>query len=182
MSSPYSRKIINNFMNAIFSFLIETAHASGNLGSSLGKLRDSGVTAGTSQIGDAGVVIGNIIGTALSFVGTIFLVLAVYGGYIWMTAQGAEDKVAKAQKIIQGAVIGLVIVVSAYAITFTVGARFSGSAPADQDFGGVCCEILLDDGTTRGEFVADEFACAEFEAAPGVTSAVITSDESVCLQ
>lgn len=58
-----------------------------------------------------------IIKTALQLIGIIFLVLIMYAGFLWMTAGGSEDNVTKAKKIISASVIGLAIVVSAYAIT-----------------------------------------------------------------
>jgi phage shock protein PspC (stress-responsive transcriptional regulator) len=61
--------------------------------------------------------VGRIIKIALSFVGTIFFALAVYAGFLWMTAQGNEDKVEKATKIIRTAVVGMIIVLAAYSIT-----------------------------------------------------------------
>lgn len=68
-------------------------------------------------------VIGSIIGYALSFIGVIFMVLVLYGGFLWMTSYGDSQKVEKAKELITGAVIGLVIVIAAYTITnFVVGA------------------------------------------------------------
>lgn len=61
--------------------------------------------------------IGTVIKAALSLVGTIFLALTVYAGFLWMTAQGDESKVEKAQNIIRAAVIGLVIALGAYGTT-----------------------------------------------------------------
>lgn len=61
--------------------------------------------------------IGRVIKILLSFVGTIFFALAVYAGFLWMTAQGNEDQVAKATGIIKTAVIGLIVVMAAYSIT-----------------------------------------------------------------
>ncbi len=61
--------------------------------------------------------IGNVIKVALSLVGTIFLALTVYAGFLWMTAAGDESQIEKAQNIIRAAVIGLVIALSAYGIT-----------------------------------------------------------------
>jgi cbb3-type cytochrome oxidase subunit 3 len=67
-------------------------------------------------------VVATIIQTALSFIGVVFLILMVYGGYLWMTARGNEEQVTKAKNLITAAIIGTVIVVSAYAITvFVVG-------------------------------------------------------------
>lgn len=61
-----------------------------------------------------------IIKTALSFIGVLFLVLAIYGGYIWMMARGNEQEVEKAKNTLTAAVIGLVIIVAAYAISIFV--------------------------------------------------------------
>ncbi len=61
--------------------------------------------------------IGVVIRAALSLVGTIFLGLTVYAGFLWMTAAGDESKVEKAQNILRSAVIGLVIALGAYGIT-----------------------------------------------------------------
>jgi len=41
----------------------------------------------------------------------------IYAGYLWMLARGNEQEVEKAKNIIIYAVIGLVVVLSAYAIT-----------------------------------------------------------------
>ncbi|MFA6306521.1 MAG: pilin [Patescibacteria group bacterium] len=61
-----------------------------------------------------------VITTALSFIGVLFLILAIYGGYIWMLARGNEQEVEKAKQIIQNAIIGLVVVLAAYAISWYV--------------------------------------------------------------
>lgn len=82
-----------------------------------------------SNVGQDGVmsdvptIIGRIIGAGLAFIGTLFFVLIVYGGFIWMMARGNEQEVAKAKELITAAVIGLVIVLSAYAITVYLGER-----------------------------------------------------------
>ncbi len=65
-------------------------------------------------------VIAVIIQTALSFLGIVFIVLIVYGGYLYMTAHGNEQQVEKAQSLLRAAIIGLIIVVAAYAISYFV--------------------------------------------------------------
>ncbi len=70
--------------------------------------------------GDLPSAISRVVRAVLSVVGTIFLVLTIYAGILWMTAQGEEEKAKKARDIITMAVIGLVIVMSAYAITYFV--------------------------------------------------------------
>lgn len=71
--------------------------------------------------------VGGIIKTALSFVGTLFLALTVYAGFLWMTASGNEDQVKKATGILKMAVIGLVIVLAAYGVTTFVVGYFTSS-------------------------------------------------------
>ncbi len=65
--------------------------------------------------------VGNIIGIVLSFVGVIFLILTIYAGVLWMTAQGNDTQVAKAKDMLTNGIIGLVIVLAAYAITSFIG-------------------------------------------------------------
>jgi len=61
--------------------------------------------------------ISQIITFALSFIGVIFLLLSIYGGFLYLTAAGNEDKAKKGLDIIKTGVIGLIIIVSAYAIS-----------------------------------------------------------------
>lgn len=62
-----------------------------------------------------------IISYALGLVGTISLLLFVYGGFIWMTSAGASDKVKKGRDIIVWAVIGMAVVFSSYmAVKFVI--------------------------------------------------------------
>ena len=71
-------------------------------------------------------VVGGYIQGALALLGVIFLVLLVYGGYVWMTAHGNEEKVMTAKQLIIAAVIGLLIVVAAYAVTYYLLLKFGG--------------------------------------------------------
>ncbi|PJE58084.1 MAG: hypothetical protein COU81_02605 [Candidatus Portnoybacteria bacterium CG10_big_fil_rev_8_21_14_0_10_36_7] len=81
--------------------------------------KQSGVTEG-----NVGNVVGGLISGVLTLVGVIFLVLMVYAGILWMTARGKDDQIEKARDIIIASLIGLFIVVSAYAITVFVTSRF----------------------------------------------------------
>jgi hypothetical protein len=65
---------------------------------------------------DIRMTIGRIINVALSLLGVIVLVIIIYGGFLWMTAGGNDEKVGEAKKWIFGGIIGLVIILSAYAI------------------------------------------------------------------
>jgi len=73
-------------------------------------------------------VVANVIKVVLGFLGTIAVVLIIVAGFQWMTAAGSEDKIAKAKKIMTAAVIGLVIVLMAYALsTFVINAIISAT-------------------------------------------------------
>jgi len=65
-------------------------------------------------------IIGKVISAVLAFLGVVFLILMIYGGYIWMMARGNEQEVEKAKNIIKEALIGLIVVLAAYAITYFI--------------------------------------------------------------
>jgi len=67
-------------------------------------------------------IIGNIIRLALSLLGVIFLALGFWAGNNWMQAGGNEEKVKKAQATIRNLLIGLILVVIAYALSSVLGA------------------------------------------------------------
>lgn len=73
-------------------------------------------------------LVGGIIKTALTLLGVIFLILTVYGGYKWMLARGESKEVETAKDIMTRAIIGLIIVLAAYAITYFVVARLTQEA------------------------------------------------------
>ncbi len=60
---------------------------------------------------------GSIINVALGFLGVVAVVVVLIGGFQYMTAGGSEEKVGKARKWIISGIIGLAIILSAYAIT-----------------------------------------------------------------
>ncbi len=64
--------------------------------------------------------INNVINIVLSLLGVIFVILTVYGGFLYMTARGNEEQTKKALSIITQSLIGLIIVLSAYAISYFV--------------------------------------------------------------
>jgi len=86
-------------------------------------------SAGAGEAVDKGVqdIIGNIINAFLGLFGVFFLVLTIYGGYIWMNARGNEEEVKKAKDILRSAIVGFIIVMLAYAISYFVTAALQGA-------------------------------------------------------
>lgn len=97
--------------------------ASGNFG--LDKAADaSGLPKSTNT--DITSVVANVVNIALSMVGVIFLVLFIYGGFKWMLSRGNDKEIGEAKAILQAAVIGMVVIFSAYIITnFVIGSIVS---------------------------------------------------------
>lgn len=62
----------------------------------------------------------NITNAALRFLGLISVILFLYAGFIWFRSGDNEEEVKKAKDIIIGAIVGLVLTLSAYGISYLV--------------------------------------------------------------
>ena len=68
-----------------------------------------------------------VIRVALGVLGILALILVIYAGVVWMTSGGNEQKIETAKKILLNAVIGLVIILFAFAIVQFIFSRLSGN-------------------------------------------------------
>lgn len=73
---------------------------------------------GELQLGqtDIRTMTASIINVLMSLLGILAVVIILLGGFKWMTAMGDEDKVGEAKKLISQGIVGLVIILSAWAI------------------------------------------------------------------
>lgn len=86
---------------------------------------DAGIT-GTSNIYQ---IAGRIINVVLGFLGIVLLGYMIYAGFLWMTSGGESDKAEQARTMITNAIIGLIIIVAAFAIsTFVLGSLLNISS------------------------------------------------------
>jgi hypothetical protein len=77
-------------------------------------------------------LMGDVVNALLGVFGALFLVLMVYGGVQYMIAGGSPDKVKAATSTLRNAIIGMVIVVSSWAITsFVLDVLTAATAPGD---------------------------------------------------
>ncbi len=107
--------------------LVTTTHAAGiDVTTKLGTV-GSGAGYSAQTADSLTNTIGVLIQTLLGFLGVVFLILIIYAGLLWMTAAGNEDKVKKAQGILMSSVIGLIILLSAYAISYFVISNIQSS-------------------------------------------------------
>jgi len=98
----------------LFSFFIA------NVASAIGGTQDPNTLPNplgtTEAMKDPNYVIGKIINSVLGVVGTIALVMFIYGGLRWMTSAGEKDGVTTGKETIKWATFGLIIIFMAYAI------------------------------------------------------------------
>ena len=73
--------------------------------------------------GDVRQTAANIINIALGFLAIIAVIIVLVGGFKYMLSGGSEDKTSEARKLIVSGIIGLAIILSAWAITSFVLSR-----------------------------------------------------------
>ena len=69
---------------------------------------------------DVRILIARVIQGFLSISGSIALVMFIYGGILWMTAMGNDAMVKKGKDTILWAILGIIIIASAYVATNAV--------------------------------------------------------------
>lgn len=60
----------------------------------------------------------NVINIALSFLGLMSVIMFLYAGIIWFRSGDNDEELKKAKDIIKGTVIGVVLTLSAYGISY----------------------------------------------------------------
>lgn len=77
-----------------------------------------GTIAGEIELGtqDIRVTVARIVNVAMGLLGIVAVVIILLGGFKWMTAGGNDEKVKEAKKLIVSGIIGLIIILTAYAI------------------------------------------------------------------
>ncbi len=65
---------------------------------------------------DLRTAIAGIINVILGFLGVVAVVIVLAGGFKWMTSQGEASRIDEAKKLIGAGVIGLAIVLAAFAV------------------------------------------------------------------
>ncbi|MFZ4631641.1 MAG: hypothetical protein ACOYL8_00355 [Patescibacteria group bacterium] len=98
------KKYLSFFIIIFTFFFVFTVSAATPLPNALGSIK-------TPQD-----LIGKIINSALGIVGSITLLMFVYGGLTWMTSSGSSEKIKKGRDIILWSAIGLAIIFTSYAL------------------------------------------------------------------
>ncbi len=80
-----------------------------------------------AQSRTVGEVIVAIINILLSLLFALVVLAVVYGGFLYVTAGGADDRTKKGKKVITQALIGMAIVILAYVLVSTVSNALDGN-------------------------------------------------------
>ncbi|MBU0722024.1 Ig-like domain-containing protein [Patescibacteria group bacterium] len=78
---------------------------------------------GLSNTQDIRIIIAKIIRVIIGFLGIIAVGLIIYAGWLWMSSEGDEEKIGQAKRLLQNAIIGLIIILSAFAIASFILSR-----------------------------------------------------------
>lgn len=81
---------------------------------------------------DPRLVVAYVIQALLGLLGVLFLGYTLYAGFLILTSRGEEDKITKGKETLKTAVIGVLIVMSAYSITL-IGARIASGGRSQYD-------------------------------------------------
>ena len=128
-----SNKLKTILFTSVIAFLMLSSVA---LAQSYDFKKESGLDTTANQAGYSDYLKGltpesvasTVVRQLLTFLGVVFLGLMIYGGITWMLASGNESKVDTAKNIITAGIIGFIIVMAAYAISYFVIEYFSNKA------------------------------------------------------
>lgn len=116
-----TKKIASFFLSLSFLWVLfpSFVHSEplGNFQNALGEASTVAAKSGIETKQELEDYIKGLTTIALSLIGIIFFILMVYGGYKWMIARGDAKSVESAKDTIIRGIIGLVVVILAYAIS-----------------------------------------------------------------
>lgn len=124
-----SKKVLGFFLGGLMAFVLvlpalngQSVHAAAlnadqYFGDTTG-VNNGGVFASTAGLssGDLPTTIASLIRVGLGLLGIVAVVIILIGGFKYMTSGGNDEKVKSARKVMTTGIIGLVIILSAFAI------------------------------------------------------------------
>lgn len=90
-----------------------------------------------TRAGDARTFAKNVANFALGFLGLIAILIIIYSGFLYVTSRGDDTQMEKGKKGITSAVIGILIILSSFAIVNTVIQAPGGNSRDIEDGRGV---------------------------------------------
>jgi hypothetical protein len=113
---------------------------------------------------DLPTLIGRVIKAILGVVGSIALLMFIYGGFLWLTSAGSVQKVDSGKKVITWAVIGLVVIFLSYTMVNFVIKGITGkqqtSSTTQADLNEMmCCYASCENGTAVNPTLMEAGSC-----------------------
>lgn len=128
---------------------------------------------------DPRLIIANVIKIFLGFLGLVTLILVLYAGFLWMTAGGDAEKIEQAKKILKNAIIGLLIILSSYAIVNFIFSKFLGKNNNVNSAGSVKMEANSYLGALGENIIESHYPARGQEGVPRNTKIIITFREEI---
>lgn len=113
-------------------FVGEQVHAGGLKAQAERMLTIGASKGGFGPAEDPRIVAASVVKVLLGLVGSVFLILICMSGFWYITARGRSERVEKATDTVRRSVIGLVIIIMAYSITYFVSKAIQQSARGPQ--------------------------------------------------
>ncbi|MCX6744585.1 MAG: pilin [Candidatus Parcubacteria bacterium] len=98
-----------------------------NLSNVNGFINQTGEGAGIKTETSLPGLAAQIIQVLLGLLGIAFVLMIIYGGFLYLTSLGEESKIKKAKDLLKLAVIGFLIVMTAYAVTLFIATTLETS-------------------------------------------------------
>ncbi len=131
---------------------------------------------------DPRIIISRIINVLFGFLGIIAVSLVMYGGWKWMSSQGDAGKIEDAKKLLRNAVIGLFIILAAFAIvSFVLDALFGTSGPTKPSVSKPKTEIIGGIGALGNSIVKSVYPSPGQKEVPRNTTILVSFREPMSL-
>lgn len=75
-----------------------------------------GTTQNPSGTSDVPHILGNVLRALFGVLGSIALLMFIYGGFLWLTSGGAAEKIQKGKETMVWAILGIAIIFASFAI------------------------------------------------------------------
>jgi hypothetical protein len=102
----------------------QTADSGAGTGDAAGKVIGGiNITANQAKLTTTGTqdlptIIGRAINYLFGVISVVFLTIILVGGYLWLTAGGNEEKIAKAKAFVINGVLGMLVIFTSYALAY----------------------------------------------------------------
>lgn len=115
------------FVMGTLLLLAHVQPASAQLNEGFGQIRDIAQQSGLS-VREPEEFIKLAINTLLSFVGLVALAVVIWGGVLYITSAGDEDRAAKGKRLVLYAIVGLLLIGASAIIVNLAISLFTGNA------------------------------------------------------